>query len=65
MLAVDMRKTPESFRVTNHPGAPTLSELRGCVWPVWEASVDQQVRELAAEMNVGVPNFEALAEVLG
>jgi hypothetical protein len=63
MLAVDMRNTPESFRIYDHPGAPMLSELRGTIHPDWEVTIDHQIRTLAAESKVSVPDFKYLASL--
>ena len=63
MLAVDMRNTPESFRVYDHPGAPTLAQLRGAIHPDWEVSMDHQIRTLAEESKMPVPDFKYLCSL--
>lgn len=60
MLAVDNAGFPESYRITDHAGAPTLSDLRAYIYPDWEHAIDQQIRELAREQRVGVPDFGRL-----
>ena len=64
MLAEDMAGYPPSFRIAEHPGSPTLADIRRYVYPEWEHSIDSQIGSLA-ESNypvVGVPDFEAMAE---
>lgn len=63
MLSVDMGGFPESFRITDHAGAPTIRQIREFVYPDWEHTVDSKIRELAASYSpkVGVPNFDNLA----
>lgn len=63
MLTVDMRNTPESFRVYDHPGAPTLTQLRGTIHPDWEMSMDHQIKEFAADSKLEVPDFKYLCSL--
>ena len=51
---------PESYRITDHPGAPTLSDIRKYIYPDWEHTIDHQIRELAREQKIGVPDFSRL-----
>lgn len=61
MLAVDMQQLPETLRVAENCPV-TLAQLRGLVFPEWEGLLLQQVHALAAELHVGVPDFQQLAE---
>lgn len=64
MLAVDMMQFPESFKITDHPGAPTVAELRPFIHPDWENTIDMKIKELAEYQypKVSVPDFKYLAE---
>jgi hypothetical protein len=40
------RNIPDHYRITTHPGAPTVAQLRDHIWPQWEGDIDQSIRSL-------------------
>lgn len=41
-------------------GGPRLEQLREYIYPEWENYVDHQIKMLAKEQNIGVPDFAKL-----
>lgn len=48
----------DNLRFTAHVGAPRLCDLREFVYPEWESALDTQLEHLAAELKMGLPDWD-------
>ena len=61
-MLTDMGNFPGHFRIAEEAGAPSVADIRKYIYPDWEHTIDRQIRALAKEQGVGVPDFSRLGK---
>ena len=44
LIGKDFADTYPNLRISDHPGAPTLAQLKPMIWPEWEGAIDSAIR---------------------